>query len=146
MSDSIEYKEGDHLSFITYLFSKDPPPENSIVLESPPQDPHKNIGLHMFEQLLMIFVDGLKYKHGDSFGKVDVHTLQVSDIDKMKLYFKSIGYTCEIQVFDTIHDYQFRYPDYFKYKDTITPHTKLHDFFYEIFGTQNRVFRVSFSM
>jgi hypothetical protein len=144
MSESLEYKEGDHQSFITYLFSKEPLPENSIVLESPPSDPQKNIGLHMFEQLLMIFVDGLKYKHGDSSGKVDVHTLQMSDIDTMKLYFKSMGYTCTIHVFETIHDYQFRYPDYFKYQDTITRQTKLSDFFYEIFGTHNRVFRVSF--
>jgi hypothetical protein len=145
MEDGCDYKEGDHQSFITYLFSKDPLPENSIVLESPPIDPHKNLGLHMFEQLLMIFVDGLKYKHGDSTGKVDVHTLQMSDIDTMKLYFKSIGYTCEIRVFNTIHDYQFRYPDYFKYQETITSRTTLPDFFYEIFGTHNRVFRVSFS-
>ena len=63
-ADSTEYKEGDHSEFIVYLFSSEPKPRNTIVLESPPLDPHKNRGLHIFEQLLMIFVDGLKYFYG----------------------------------------------------------------------------------
>ena len=35
-------------------------------LELPLSEPSKNVGLHEFEQLLMIFVDGLKYFYGEN--------------------------------------------------------------------------------
>lgn len=145
MSSSIDYKEGNHQEFIHYLFSNEPKSPHTIVLESPPLEPDKNIGLHLFEQLLMIFVDGLKYFHSDSHGKVDVHTLTSRDIETIQVYFKSFGYDCLVHVFETMHEYQFRYPNYFKEQSKIVPTTTLHDFYYEIFGTQNRVFRVSFT-
>ena len=72
MSEEIEYKEGDHLEFIQYLFSDSPKPQGAITLELPLSEPNKNVGLHVFEQLLMIFVDGLKYFHGDENQKVNV--------------------------------------------------------------------------
>ena len=144
-ADSTEYKEGDHSEFIVYLFSSEPKPRNTIVLESPPLDPHKNRGLHIFEQLLMIFVDGLKYFHGNHENKVDVNTLTKEDISKIKLYFESMGYTSHVDIFETVFEYQFKHPNYFKDKSKITPDTQLDDFYYEIFGTNNRVFRVSFS-
>ena len=59
-----EYKEGDHNEFINYLYSNSPKTQGSIKLELPLLEKDKNIGLHIFEQLLMIFVDGLKYFYG----------------------------------------------------------------------------------
>ena len=143
-ADSTEYKEGDHSEFIVYLFSSEPKPRNTIVLESPPLDPHKNKGLHIFEQLLMIFVDGLKYFHGNHEGKVDVNTLSKEDISKIQLYFESMGYISHVDIFETVFEYQFKHPNYFKDKSKITSDTLLDDFYYEIFGPNNRVFRVSF--
>lgn len=145
MSDSAEYKEGDHSEFIVYLFSSEPKPRDTIVLESPPINPHKNIGLHIFEQLLMIFVDGLKYLHGDHEGKVDVNTLTSEDISKIQLYFESMGYQSNVDTFETVFEYQFKHPNYFKDQSKITSDTSLSSFYYEIFGTNNRVFRISFS-
>ena len=52
-----EYKEGPHDEFIKYLYSSEPHPKGTITLESPLDDPNKNMNLHIFEQLLMIFVD-----------------------------------------------------------------------------------------
>lgn len=139
-----EYKEGDHESFIRYLFSQDPKPKSSITLQSPPSDPTIHPSLHIFQELLMIFVDGLKFMHGDERGKVDINLLQKEDLGKMKRYFESFGYIIDVDIFDTIFEYQFKHPNLFKNKELIRPHHILHDFYYEIFGEENRVFRISF--
>ena len=82
MNPTIDYKEGDHDEFIHYLFSSEPKPKDSIQLELCNEDETKNIYHHVFEQLLMIFVDGLKYFYGDSDGKVSIDQLSEQDIDK----------------------------------------------------------------
>ena len=139
-----EFKEGDHQSFINYLYSSDPKEFGSIQLESPPLDTEKNINLHTFEQLLMIFVDGLKYFHGDSNNKVNVDYLSLEDFNKINLYFKSMNYEIKLEVFESMYEYQFKFPNYFKNQDNITNETKLEDFYYEIFNSVNKVFRISF--
>ena len=143
MSDKTEYKEGSHSEFIQYLFGNDPKPRNTIVLESLPSNPTKNAGLHIFEQLLMIFVDGLKYFHGNQ-GKVDINSLHQEDITKIQEYFHSINYDALVETFETVQEYKFRFPNYFKDQDKITEQCILHDFFYEIYGDNNKVFRISF--
>ena len=78
-SDTI-YKEGNHDDFITYLFSNSPKEKGPYVkLELPLNEPGKNVYLHEFEQLLMMFVDGLKYFYGEN-GKVDINLLKEEDI------------------------------------------------------------------
>ena len=141
---SEEYKEGDHDSFIRYIFSQEPKERSSITLQSPPNDTTIHPSLHIFQELLMIFVDGLKYNHGDERGKVDINTLTNGDLDLMKKYFESFGYIVNIDIFDTLFDYKFKYPNLFKNKELILPHHVLHDFYYEIFGKDNRVFRITF--
>ena len=143
MSDTTEYKEGSHSEFICYLFGNEPKPRNTIVLESPPHDTSKNTGLHIFEQLLMIFVDGLKYFHGHE-GKVNVNALVTEDIAQVQEYFHSMNYDAVIETFETVHTYKFRYPNYFKDQEKITGDCVLKDFFYEIYGDNNKVFRISF--
>ena len=78
MSEEIEYKEGDHSEFIQYLFSDSPKSQGTITLELPLSEPNKNVGLHVFEQLLMIFVDGLKYFYGEN-EKVNINSLKKED-------------------------------------------------------------------
>ena len=87
-----EYKEGDHESFIQYLYSSEPKIIGSIQLESPPLDLGKNIGLHTFEQLLMIFVDGLKYFYGDSNNKVNLDDLSFENFEKINKDATGYGY------------------------------------------------------
>ena len=144
MSEQTEYKEGGHAEFIEYLFSKEPQPKNTITLELPLEEPGKNIGLHIFEQLLMIYVDGLKYFYGEN-GKVSIDALSQEQIFKVNEYFLSIGYQVTIDVFETMHEYQFKFPDYFKNQDRIQNETKLEDFFYEIFDHQKKAYRIYFS-
>ena len=70
-----EYKEGNHDEFIQYLFTNEPKPQGAIQLESPLLEPGKNEGLHIFEQLLMIFVDGLKFFYKDESGKINLEDI-----------------------------------------------------------------------
>ena len=143
MADKTEYKEGSHEEFIQYLFSSEPKDKGTITLELPLLEPNKNIGLHVFEQLLMIFVDGLKYFYGVD-GKVKINELSEEHIIKVNQYFISIDYSVKLDVFPTMKEYQFKYPDYFKYQAKIKSDTLLEDFYYEIFGENNIAFRISF--
>ena len=139
-----QYKQGDHSEFIQFLFSNEPLDQNSILLESPLDDPSKNINLHIFEQLLMIFVDGLKYFYGDTNGKVNVSELKKEDLNKVNKYFISMNYKVNLDIFPTINEYKFKFPNYFKNQEHITKETKLEDFYYEIFNNNNCVFRITF--
>jgi hypothetical protein len=44
-----------------------------------------------------------------------------------------------------MHEYQFKFPDYFKNQEHIQNETKLEDFFYEIFDHQKKAYRIYFS-
>ena len=54
MTDKIDYDEGSHQQFIQYLYSSEPRDRGMIQLESTYIEEGKNLGLHTFEQLLMI--------------------------------------------------------------------------------------------
>ena len=143
MNDDTEFKEGHHNDFINYLFSDSPKDVGEVKLELPLNEINKNLGLHEFEQLLMIFVDGLKYFYGEN-DKVDINKLTESDIQKVNEYFLSMNYKVNLEVFPTMNDYQFKFPNYFKDQKHIKNDTELKDFYYEIFGEQNKAFRISF--
>ena len=147
MNTSPEYKEGHHEEFIQYLFSDSPKEKGEISLELPlPEGSEKckNIGLHIFEQLLMIFVDGLKYFYGKD-NKVDINKLAEEDFEKVNEYFISMNYSVTLKVFETMNDYQFKFPNYFKNQEHIKPQTQLEDFYYEVFNNDNKAFRISFA-
>ena len=143
MSSKTIYKEVNHEEFIHYLFSESPKNKGDVTLELPLLEKNKNLGLHIFEQLLMIFVDGLKYFYGKD-GKVDINKLNENDIVKVNEYFFSMNYNVILDVFKTMNDYKFKFPNYFKNQEHIKNETKLEDFYYEIFGENNCVFRISF--
>ena len=129
--------------FIKYMFEEEPKPKESIQLECPDIVEGKNIHLHIFEQLLMIYVQGLKHKWSNGDGKVDLSQLTEGNISLMKRYFESINYIVNIEVFD-LSTYQFKFPDYFKNQEHITEKTLLTDFFYETQGNDTKMYRISF--
>lgn len=152
MNKPIE-KQGDGDDFTIFLFSHGVNEPNSIKLELGPPENGVQIGLHIFQELLQIFVDGLKYlfgnhdndKDGDNIGKVDIDSLSVDDIDLMKRYFLSIGFKLILDVFD-IKDYISR-PDIFNDKSLIRENTMLDEYFYEVttyVDDQEKIYRVSF--
>ena len=143
MTDKIDYEEGSHQQFIQYLYSSEPRDRGMIQLESTYIEEGKNLGLHTFEQLLMIFVDGLKFFYGEN-EKVDINKLKEEDIEKVNKYFISMNYKVNLEVFPTMNEYKFKYPNYFKNQEHIKTETKLEDFYYEIFGEGNCAYRISF--
>ena len=143
MNTDTVFKEGDHQDFINYLFSHSPKEKGEVKLELPLNEPGKNLGLHEFEQLLMILVDGLKYFNGEN-GKVDINKLTKEDIQKVNKYFLSMNYEVQLDIFPTLNEYVFKYPNYFKDPKHITKDTELKDYYYEVYGKDNCVFRISF--
>jgi hypothetical protein len=141
----MEMKEGGHEDFISYLYSNNPKPIGSINLELPfDENRPKNIYLHTFEQLLMIFVDGLKYFYGDENQKVRLPNLTETNIQKLNEYFNSMNYHITIEIYPTLFEYQFRYPNYFKNQSLINDTIQLEDLFYETYDDMNCAYRVFF--
>ena len=90
-NENTEYKDGDHNSFIEYVFTEEPKSPNTIKLElGSPQDSN-NINKHIFEQLLQIFTDGMKHLYADGDKQLDIASLEINSIIKMKDYFSSFG-------------------------------------------------------
>tara|TARA_B100000161_G_C33469269_1_gene377229 strand:- start:3 stop:446 length:444 start_codon:yes stop_codon:yes gene_type:complete len=144
MNSDTVFKEGNHDDFINYLYSNAPKDAGEVKLELPLNEPGKNLGLHEFEQLLMIFVDGLKYFYGEN-GKVDINKLTKEDIQRVNRYFLSMNYEVHLDIFPTMNDYIFKYPNYFKDQKHITNSTELKDYYYEVYGKDNCVFRIYFN-
>ena len=130
--------DGEHSDFIKYIFNIEPQAVNSIKLELDPPFKNKNIELHIFEQLLQIFVDGLKFKYSTN-GTVDINNLTKNDLNKMKLYFKSFGFIININILDKYIHKNNPFID----KNLIKQNTKLNEFFYDL-NRNNLIYRISF--
>ncbi len=145
--------DGDGDDFTIFLFSHPVKEPNTIKLELAPPEKGVHIGLHIFQELLQIFVDGLKYfygkrsnKDGKDEGKVDINSLTVDNIDLMKRYFLSIGFKLILDVY-TPENYISK-PDIFSDKSLIKENTMLDEYFYEITtydsNDKEKIYRVSF--
>ena len=144
MDQGTEYKEGSHDEFINYLFSNEPREKGEVKLELPLNIPDKNLGLHEFVQLLMIYVDGLRFFYSEN-NQVDINHLSQQNIENINRYFISMNYQVNLEVFPSLNEYIFKHPNYFKDQQHIKTDTKLDDFYYEIYGENNKVFRISFN-
>ena len=143
MNKSIEI-DGDGDDFTIFLFSHPVKEPNTIKLELAPPEKGVHIGLHIFQELLQIFTDGIKYFFSDkNNGKVDINNLTLENIDLMKHYFLSIGFQLLIDVF-TSENYISK-PDIFNDKSLIKENTMLDEYFYEITTYDlKKIYRVSF--
>ena len=56
-----------------------------------------------------------------------------------------MNYKVNLEVFPTMNEYKFKFPNYFINQEHIKPETKLEDFYYEIFNEHNCAFRIYFS-
>lgn len=138
--------DGDGDDFTIFLFSHPVKEPNSIKLELAPPERGVHIGLHIFQELLQIFTDGIKYFYSKDDGKVDINSLTVDNIDLMKRYFLSIGFQLILDVF-TPENYVSK-PDVFNDKSLIKENTMLDEYFYEITtydsNDKEKIYRVSF--
>ena len=138
--------DGDGDDFTIFLFSHPVKEPNTIKLELAPPEKGVHIGLHIFQELLQIFTDGLKYFYSKDDGKVDINSLSKDNIDLMKRYFLSIGFKLILDVF-TPENYVSK-PDVFNDKSLIKENTMLDEYFYEIttydLNDMEKIYRVSF--
>lgn len=144
-NNDTEYIDGDADDFTIFLFSKGPEEKNSIKLElSHPKEGIK-IGLHIFQELLMIFTAGMKYLYGNGNESVDINKLSLNEIDNINKYLASIGFISIIEKF-TISEYlsNIKLPNYFVNKELIKDDTLLKDIYYEITIDNSVIYRISF--
>ena len=146
-NENTEYKDGDHNSFIEYVFQKEPKEKNSIKLELDPPNKNNNINKHIFEQLLQIFTDGMKYLYSDNDNKVDIASLEIDSILKMKEYFESFGVELIFNMYDqtnyVLKPYIYNNPELYNKSKSVN------DFYYEIPLEKNNkmlVYRISFNL
>ena len=146
-NENTKYKDGDHNSFIKYVFTKEPKENNSIKLELDSPDKNNNINKHIFEQLLQIFTDGMKYLYSDNDNKVNIASLEIESILKMKEYFESFGVELIFNMYDqtnyVLKPYIYNNPELYNKSKSVN------DFYYEIPLEKNNqmlVYRISFNL
>lgn len=146
-NENTEYKDGDHNSFIEYVFKDKPKEKNSIKLELDSPDKNNNINKHIFEQLLQIFTDGMKYLYSDNDNKINITSLEIDSILKMKEYFESFGVELIFNMYDqtnyVLKPYIYNNPELYNKSKSVN------DFYYEIPLEKNNkmlVYRISFNL
>ena len=137
-----EELEGNANDFTTFLFDNPPQEPNSIKLELDPAPKSKHMGLHIFEQLLQIFADGLKYKYSKNT-KINISHLSHDNLSEMKEYFKSIGFYINLKIMNKV-DYKFKSkPNPFMNHELINNKTRFIDFHYDL-EQNNKIYKISF--
>tara|TARA_B100002051_G_C16682899_1_gene610892 strand:- start:12 stop:458 length:447 start_codon:yes stop_codon:yes gene_type:complete len=142
-NEDTEYKEGGSDEFIKFIFSNKPKGKNTVKLELGPCEKDIKIGLHIFQELLMIFTEGSKYLFGKE-DKVDITKLCKEDIELLNEYFESFGFTLHIDIF-TIIEYidNMKMPNYFLHQELIKDDTLLKDIYYET-SFDGNIYRIYF--
>ena len=139
-----KYIDGDADEFTIFLFSEHPKEQNSIKLELNPSEKEIHIGLHIFQELLMIFTAGMKYLFSKE-DKLDITKLEQNDIVLMNKYFESMGFQVNVTIF-TIKEYldNMKLPNYFLNQELIKEDTPLDAFYYET-SLNDKIYRVYFN-
>jgi hypothetical protein len=145
-NEDTEYKSGDHDSFIKFVFDGEPKSEKTIKLELDPPG-ENNLNKHIFEQLLQIFTDGMKYLYSNDDGKVDISQLEIESILKMKEYFLSFGVELIFNMYNQ-HDYVLK-PYIYNSPELYNKSKSVNEFYYEIPLEKDNnilVYRISFNL
>jgi len=142
-NEDTEYIDGNGDDFLKYIFSEEPREKNSVKLELDPPDEGVKLGLHIFQELLMVFTMALKYLYSDG-EDLNISTITPEDIDKINRHFNSFGFSVLVERF-TIQEYlsNMKLPNLFKNKELIKDHTLLRDIYYETF-TNDNIYRITF--
>ena len=112
------------------IFNKNPQGHNSIQLIFEKDDLK-----HCYQELLILFTEGMKILYGDSNGKVNLQNLSKSQMNHVQEYFKSFG----ISLLYTIEEY-----DSQKIYGEKENKTELIDYIFRL-KCDNLVYSISFS-
>jgi len=140
------YKDDSEESFIEYVFSNKPQEKGVIKLECGLPEEGKPFNKHMYEQLLQIFVEALKFLWGKE-GKVNLKDLTIENISLMKEYFLSFNIDLQFSMF-LEKDYIFK-PYIYGNPVLEQKYTKISDYFYQVLiekDNQMWYYRISFEL
>ena len=145
-NENTVYKDDKEESFIEYVFSNKPQEKGVIKLECGLPDEGKPFNKHMYEQLLQIFVEGLKFLWGKE-NKVNLKDLTIENISLMKEYFLSFNVDLQFCMF-LEKDYIFK-PYIYGNPVLEQKYTKISDYFYQVLiekDNQMWYYRISFEL
>lgn len=145
-NENTVYKDDKEESFIEYVFSNKPQEKGVIKLECGLPDEGKPFNKHMYEQLLQIFVEGLKFLWGKE-NKVNLKDLTIENISLMKEYFLSFNVDLQFSMF-LEKDYIFK-PYIYGNPVLEQKYTKISDYFYQVLiekDNQMWYYRISFEL
>lgn len=143
-NDHTEYKNNDDEDFIDYLFSSPPQSKGSIKLDLGPPNNGKPLNKHIYEQLLQIFIDGLKYFYGEN-DKLDITKIDVNNIFIMKEYFLSFNIDLNFIIYNK--DNYVAKPYIYGNMELEKKSKKINDYYFQIeFKKENKdiIYRISF--
>ena len=141
-----QYKDDNEENFIEYVFSKSPENKGVIKLACGFPDEGKPFPKHMFEQLLEIFVEGLKFLWGKE-NKVNIGDLTLENIGLMKQYFESFNVDLQFNMF-LEENYIFK-PYIYGNPILEEKYKKISDYFYQVDvnkDNQKWIYRVNFEL
>ena len=145
-NENTVYKDDNEESFIEYVFSYKPQEKGVIKLECGLPDEGKPFNKHMYEQLLQIFVEGLKFLWGNE-DKVNLKDLTIENISLMQEYFLSFNVDLQFNMF-LESEYKFK-PYIYGNPVLEKKYTKISDYFYQVIvnkDDKNWYYRISFEL
>ena len=140
------YKDDSEESFIEYVFSNKPQEKGVIKLECGLPEEGKPFNKHMYEQLLQIFVEALKFLWGKE-DKVNLQDLTIDNISLMQEYFLSFNVDLQFNMF-LENEYKFK-PYIYGNPVLEKKYTKISDYFYQVIvnkDNKNWYYRISFEL
>ena len=145
-NENTVYKDDSEESFIEYVFSNKPQEKGVIKLECGLPEEGKPFNKHMYEQLLQIFVEGLKFLWGNE-DKVNLKDLTIENISLMQEYFLSFNVDLQFNMF-LESEYIFK-PYIYGNSVLEKKYTKISDYFYQVIvnkDDKNWYYRISFEL
>ena len=145
-NENTVYKDDSEESFIEYVFSNKPHEKGVIKLECGLPEEGKPFNKHMYEQLLQIFVEGLKFLWGNE-DKVNLKDLTIDNISLMQEYFLSFNVDLQFNMF--LEDEYIFKPYIYGNPVLENKYTKISDYFYQVIvnkDDKNWYYRISFEL
>ena len=90
--------------YIFLIFFSTSEDKNAIKLELSPPASDIQIGLHIFQELLMILTGGIQYLFGDNENKINISKMTEEQVNLLNHYFESIGFVILVERF-TVPDH-----------------------------------------
>jgi hypothetical protein len=97
----------------------------------------------LFESLLIIFTNGMKFLYGNSSGVVELENLGEESINLVQQYYESMGYRFFFDIYDDSNENREKTQE-MKYSNlTLTSQSRLKDLFFPLLS-RGRIYLINF--